>query len=494
MFNIPQLIFVFATLFFAFFYFYSKSFSVLINTFIKVTYHSFSRMIIEVFNSSYILIIPIASSIYYAIHLPISYDEAITYLNFSSKGIPTSMTYYPIPGNHILHSIITNITIYISFLNPLLCLRISPICANILTWIFAYSFLKKYFNKTTAEIVVSIASMLFFSVYYSYMSRGYGLVNLFFVTALYSSYNIIKENNQTRHWVYFGISSILGFYTMTSFLYPFVMLNVFILLFNRKCFAKQTYVTIIVSISVLLLYIPVIKYNGISALIMNKTVEPIPRNEVLQRLPTFLLDSISDITGFSWIYTISCLALSLIMLLIKKNKENILIYLLFIISPIVLLILHSVIPFSRTFNYYGFLIVFLIVLPWSDLLQRIKIRYLIVFLFSIQALLFCNFYPRVYLFEEFFLTSDYVIKEIAGNKRYLISVPLFDTLLEYELKTKGYKKHIAAYNQLKINADTVRNYDIIVIGKTNIFDARNNDFTVKMTPKYRTKFLNVYYK
>jgi len=477
-------------------YFYFSPFSILINKFTKDTFHSVYRIFVEVFSSEqkYLLIIPISSSIYFAIHLPISYDEAFTYLNFTSKGIPTSMTYYPIPGNHILHSIFTNITYHLSFLNPLIRLRLSSICANFFICIISYSFLKKYFNKNTAIFVVSIASMMFYSVYYSYMSRGYVLETLFFIIAFYSSYNIIKENNQTRQWIYFGISSILGFYAMTSFLYPFILLNIFILIFNRKNILKQTIVNITVAVIVILLYIPIIKFNGIEAIVLHKTVAPIPRGEVLQRLPSFLLNSITDITGYSWIYTIPLIAFSFIFILIKKNKENFVLFLLFMVGPVLLLILHSVIPFSRTFNYYAYVLIFVIALPWSDLLQRIKIKYLFIFLLLVQALLFYNFFPRVYRFEEFFLTSDNVIKEIAGNKKYLISVPLFDNLLEYELKTKGYKKNIAAYNNLKINADTVKKYDVIVIGKTKIFDAENNDFTVNMKPKYQTRFLNVYCK
>ena len=374
-------------------YFYFKPFSAFIKKFTKDTFHSIYKIFVEVFNSEqkYFLIIPIASSIYFAIQLPVSYDEAFTYLNFTSQGIPTSMTYYPIPGNHILHSIFTNITRYLFFLNPLIRLRISSIFANFFICIFSYSFLKRYFNKNTAIIVVSIASMMFYSVYYSYMSRGYVLETLFFITAFYASYNIIKGNNQVRQWIYFGISSILGFYAMTSFLYPFILLNIFILIFNRENILKQTIVNVVVAVVVIILYIPIIKFNGIEAIVLHKTVAPIPRGEVLKRLPSFLLDSITDITGYSWVYTIPLMALSFILILIKKNKEYIIIFLLFIVGPVILLILHSVIPFSRTFNYYGYILIFVIAIPWSDLLQKINIRYLFIFLLLIQSILFCNF-------------------------------------------------------------------------------------------------------
>jgi Dolichyl-phosphate-mannose-protein mannosyltransferase len=480
------LIFIFILIGFSLYYF--KHILNFINLCLRELYFSINQAIQRVLKSEikYLLIIPILSSIYFAFYLPVSYDEAYTYLNFTSKSILSSISYYPAPNNHILHSFITNFTKYCPFLSPLMCLRIPSIFANIFTWILTYSFITKYFNKNTALIVVSIASMLFMSVYYSYMSRGYALLSLFFMIAFVSSFNIVKENNQTKHWVWFLVSSILGFYTMPSFLYPFITLNVFIFIFNYKNILKQTVINIVISVIVFFLYLPIIIINGLEALTNNKFVTPIPRTEALQKLPAFFLNSIAEITGLSWTYIISLLLLSFILLLIKRKKEDILIYLLFIISPFILLTIHSVIPFSRTFIYYGFILVFLIALPLSDFFQKIKYQYLLISLLLIQSTLLYNFYSNIFTYENYNITSNSIIKEIEGNKKYLCNSGLFDALLLFELETKGYNNaKMKYYGSIEMSADSMPNYDFIIIDKPI-------DKSIKKNAKYKTAYHNVY--
>ena len=53
--------------------------------------------------NKYILLIPVVASFYYAIIMPILYDEGLTYLYFTSKGILSSLSFYPEPNNHILN-------------------------------------------------------------------------------------------------------------------------------------------------------------------------------------------------------------------------------------------------------------------------------------------------------------------------------------------------------------------------------------------------------
>ena len=51
-----------------------------------------------------VLIIPIFASVFYALKMPVSYDEAWTFLNFTNKGFFTSITSYDDPNNHVLFS------------------------------------------------------------------------------------------------------------------------------------------------------------------------------------------------------------------------------------------------------------------------------------------------------------------------------------------------------------------------------------------------------
>jgi hypothetical protein len=436
--------------------------------------------------AKYILILPLLASVWFAVQLPISYDEAFTYLNFTSRGPLVSIFYYPGPNNHILHSLITTITTFIPFLSTCFCLRISSIIINLLTWCIAYSFLATHFTKRTALVVVTIASLLFMSIYYSCMSRGYALVSLFFVTALYAAFNIVKNGSDKRNWIAFAVSSILGFYAMPSFLYAFLSLNAFIFLSRPQIVKKQFAVNVVIFLITACLYLPVIIANGIDALVNNQFVAPLPRMEVLQKLPAFFNTAITEITGIPWTYVLTLLIVAILGSIFKKDKIIVLFCVIFMVSPFVWLLLHGVIPFSRTFVYYNFIIVFILVVPLRNWLDKRRSAYLFAALLLIQGVLLWNFNSQIYRWEDYSIVTHGICKQIEGNKKYGCDDGLFDTYLRFELKMDGFNKpEIKYFGQIEMNADTVYNLDYIVIQK-------NLDRTIHKQPIIETPYYRIY--
>ena len=434
----------------------------------------------------YVLLLPFLLSCFFAFWIPVSYDEAWTYLNFTSKGIFSSITYYPAPNNHILHSVITNITSFIPFVDTLLCMRISTILFNTLCWCIAYCFTTKYFNKTTALVVIGVSSMLFMSILYSYMSRGYALVSLFFITALYSAFNIIMKEEKERNWIAFGISAILGFYSMPSFLYPLLTLNALIFLADNKHLKKIITVNFYILITTGILYLPVMIISGTDALINNRYVTSIPREQVLKKLPAFFSDTLTEITGIPWIIILLLLAVAFITILVKKDKRQLLLFGIFLLSPFALLIAHSVIPFGRTFIYYHFLLCLLILIPWKEKIRKVKESYLITIILLIQGALVYNFYTKIKAYDNYSFTTQQVVRQIKGNKGYVCNDGLFDAFLLFELDSGKFKKSwMNYYNNVEMSADTIYNMDYIIINTTV-------DKTSHKLPKIQTKYYNVY--
>lgn len=190
-------------------------------------------------NIGLLFILPILAAVFYMLTLPVSFDEAATFLLFTNKGFAETVSHYPAPNNHVLHSIITNITKYIPCLSALVKLRISALLVHFTTLIVLYKFVSTHFGKKTALLVLALSSMLFLNIYYSYMSRGYSMLNLFFVYSLFLSFNLIKGENTTKNWALFSLFSILGFYTIPSYLYPFLTLNALIFVLEPKYIWKQ---------------------------------------------------------------------------------------------------------------------------------------------------------------------------------------------------------------------------------------------------------------
>jgi hypothetical protein len=453
----------------------------------KVLFVSARNTLLTIYKSEakFILFLPIFASVYYAIALPVSYDEAWTYLNFTSRGIFASACYYPMPNNHILHSLITNATAHLPFWGDLFKLRISSIVVNVLIWIIAFAFLSRHFGKKMAVIVVSVASMLFMSMYYSYMSRGYGLLTLCFMVSLFATFNIIRNGNQAKDWIWLTIASILGFYAIPSFLYPFLTIQFFILLHGRQFFRRQFITGFFISLITVLLYLPIIIINGIGALAGNEFVKPLDRSLVLELLPGFAADVITEITGISWVIVVMLLALSFIVKMTNKERQNRLLFMVFLLSPFILLTLHSVIPFGRTFVYCGFLIVFLIALPFRKWIDRMNFKIIIPVLIIIQCGMFYNFNRIIYQYEDFDIVSDKVLNQIKGNKTYVAEDGLLETLLKFKLQTEKFDVQVKTYGVMELSADSISNTNCVIINK-------NIDKTTVRKPKITTKYYSVY--
>ncbi len=435
----------------------------------------------------WILLLPFISSIFFAVYMPVSYDEAWTYLQFTSKSPISSLCYYPAPNNHVLHSLITNGTRYIPFLTPLLCLRISSIVVSFITGLLCFSFVKKYYSTNIALFITGVSNMLFMSVYYSYMSRGYGLITFFFILSMYAAFNIIYKGDKIKYWMCFAISNLLGFFTMPSFLYAFVILNVIILINNRLNIKKQFVFNLITLFGVALLYTPIIILNGADAIINNRFVVPISRLEVLDQIMFFISQTITDIFGFNYLVVLAALFISVCLLIKYRMMFELKLAVVFVIFPFLLLIVHSVIPFSRTFNYYGFVLVFLIGVPYFKLAEKISAAYILCITLLIQVCFFVNFYLNIKEHEEFNVTYHEINNQIVGNHSYFFSTVLFETNFMFENETKGYSMSKAEFHfpQIDVDADTLTGFDYYIIDK-------KYDFTKHKKAAYSDSRTNVY--
>lgn len=437
-----------------------------------------------------LFILPVLVSIYYAITLPVSFDEACTFLLFTNKNYEAAFAHYPAPNNHILHSLVTISSSNIPYFSNLFKLRISSIIINAITLFVSYQFVCTHFNKKTALIVVAISSMLFMTIYYSYMSRGYGLNNLFFILTLGCSYNIIKKNSVIKNWILFGLFSVLGFYTMPCFLYPFLTLNGFIFIYNYKNCKQQFISNLIILIFVLLLYTPIIQNEGIEAIINNRFVKPIGILNTLKSLPSFSLNVIEEITGISWFLILPFLLFSLFLIKKRGSKIDYYFSVLVIIAPFILLSLHRIIPFVRVFNYYGFIIVLLFVIPFKERINKLDFKIVVPILLFIQIVLAFNFNRKIREYEDkdlaLNITANQIIPKIIGDYKYFFNWSLLASNLEFELISKGYKNYqIKEVYEGNMNSDTISGFDFIIIKK-------ELDKTKHSKVFLSTKYYNIY--
>jgi len=436
-----------------------------------------------------ILIIPFTLSIYLGLTTPVSYDEAYTYITFVSKPFYYSISFYPNPNNHILYSILANITEIIPFFSELFCLRLPSILISLMSWCIGYSFVKRNFSKKTAISVIGITSVLFMSIYYSFIARGYGLCILFFIISFYATYNIIKKGSKSKDWIFLSIASILGVYTMPSFLYPLISLNVLIFIFNYRNIKQQIAYSLISGITTLILYSPImILQRGLSTISNNRFVTSIDRDEVINTLPSFLYKTIFEIFHICPIIIIGIITISFIVACLNKDKFLIIAWLIFIISPFILLIGHSVIPFPRTFIYYGFTIILLTIVSLQSYIEKLKTTYIFICIIILQITSSIYFINTIAIYESNNTTrkklNDFVLKE--KNKKYYLTYSINSINFEYEYLIREYDpKYISYDNNVAVSADSINGFDFIIID-------RNKDATKYKTPIYKDSCQIVY--
>lgn len=302
-----------------------------------------------------LVVVNVFVKLYYAWHFPITYDEAWTYLNFTNRGIISSMTYYSAPNNHILNSILTNIFNHLP-LPATIRIRLPAVLTGIFFLIVFYAFARRWMNKRVAILLLFILSFLTPELFYGFTARGYMMVILFSTICYFISIRLTETAaNETRNLFYFSLCAILGFYAMPSFLYPYATLNIYLFVFallnKRLVFARKLLLWgMITVIAVVVLYIPVFAISGINSVIGNQYVIPISRREVLQRLWPHLLDVFEYL--FIYRYAIFIVYGILILSVFYSSNRRIAVLSLWIVGFMVVIpILHSVLPFTRTWVY-----------------------------------------------------------------------------------------------------------------------------------------------
>lgn len=235
-----------------------------------------------------LLLITVVSRLFFLFRFPFHVDERFTYLYFVSKGLPVSMAYYPGPNNHIFYTIICNFAAL--FLeSPLLIMKVPAFIIGIALSILFWGTTRHFFNTYIAfftSVLFLFAEPVF---YYGMQGRGYSLLMLFVLLMAWSSWRIISRPPlRVSSYFWFWFSSVLGFYTIPVFLYPFTATVIATLFFLKKDYQKLKWFIgsiLLVIAGVLLLYLPVFTFNGWLAVSGNAWVMPLPPDEFLQALP-----------------------------------------------------------------------------------------------------------------------------------------------------------------------------------------------------------------
>ncbi len=148
---------------------------------------------------------------------PIDVDAATTFYYFTSAGLEQSISYYPAPNNHVLHSVLTTLFYYPGPWQTYL-LRIPAFIFGCSSLFLFFGITKKLYGLIPSLIALAFFGVLEPVLYYSCVARGYSMILFFTLAAV----GLWLKSNDFRNIFYSAVYALvlgMGIYTIPSHLY-----------------------------------------------------------------------------------------------------------------------------------------------------------------------------------------------------------------------------------------------------------------------------------
>ncbi len=205
-------------------------------------------------------------------------DESATFLYYASHPLPVAVSIYGSPNNHILHTVLMHLS-YLIFGVSEWALRMPAFLAGVAIVPLTYVAARSLGNRG-ALLAAALSASAPVLIDYSTDARGYTLLCCFVLICTAAMAEIIRSGSRIAVRI-FAISAALGFYTVPVMLYPFVMLVVW----GRKKALAGAIAAVLIAVA---LFVPVLLISGISSVMSNAYVRPLPIAEFIRSALPYL--------------------------------------------------------------------------------------------------------------------------------------------------------------------------------------------------------------
>jgi hypothetical protein len=230
----------------------------------------------------------------------IAYDEAYTFIHFASRAFKHILADYSAPNNHIFHTILVGIAYRLLGGQPWV-LRLPAFSAGVLMIPAMYFAARRFFCSSQALAASALIAVTRSFINYSVNARGYTLIFLFaLLLTNFAAILVIRQSKLALSA--FTLTSVLGFYTIPIFLYPWAGISLWVV--ATYLFAKEPWqnkyrkiavflgVCLLSGLLTLVLYSPVIIFgSGLSSLVSNEIVKPLSWATFLENLDPRLIQA-----------------------------------------------------------------------------------------------------------------------------------------------------------------------------------------------------------
>lgn len=201
-------------------------------------------------------------------------DEVFSAIHFASKPLFLTISYYPLPNNHIFFNAINHWFIY--FTDDLVFTG-RLIAGFAIAWMMKdiYIFTNNLLKNKLIRIAIILLLLTIFPIFgFATQARGYGLHLLLSWVSFVNIYQY-NQNHQKKYLTYFGFVAALGLWTIPSFLYFWIGMslpNYIKMVMNRKLDISFILTSVKIVWLTLILYLPAVTFSGWRALFANKYV------------------------------------------------------------------------------------------------------------------------------------------------------------------------------------------------------------------------------
>lgn len=225
-----------------------------------------------------LIVVLAAIRTWYLLNYPLGTDEVASYDYFVRDGLVAITSYYPIPNNHIFYNLLARPLAMVG-LSPRLVMRLPTLVFGTCGTLLGYLLLARITGLRLATLVTGLVGLVPIWVYYAAVGRGYFIQFCLLQVGAFAVVELLRANSAywRLSWLAFLSSSILGLYTIPTYVYPLVSLMAALGLgyvVQRRWVDLRALLVAGIAIVVitLVLYAPLVTVSGWHRLVANRYV------------------------------------------------------------------------------------------------------------------------------------------------------------------------------------------------------------------------------
>lgn len=230
------------------------------------------------------------------VHLsqPMRYDEAWSFINYSSQPLRIALSDYSLPNNHVFHTLLAWISTR-AFGDAIWAIRLPVLVAGTLLVPATYLVARRLGSAPGALFAAALAAVLPSLILYSTNARGYVIICLAFLVLLLLADSLASEDSPGL-WVPFAIVMALGAYTAPVMMFPAGAAILWLVAERWRRRGRSSAARLLPRLAAALtlsgvltamLYAPVIVLSGARSLVSNRFVTAHGWPQFVAELPAF---------------------------------------------------------------------------------------------------------------------------------------------------------------------------------------------------------------